>query len=125
VLDIEPPAGEPPTEVGSPTVGTPTRGPAWVEALLASELFATRRRNPRVRVGDDELRRLLTVLDAMGSMSIPENRLAEEARLPLVRIGRYVAQLQDLLNIDGYPVLTATDGAVRFDRALLERQFGL
>jgi hypothetical protein len=97
----------------------------WVDDLMGSDLFAVQRRNPRVRLGDDEIRRLLGVLDRVGTMAIPEDLLADEAGLPAVRIRRYVAQLQDLLNIDGYPVVSVTEGGVRFDRALLERQFGL
>lgn len=99
--------------------------PVWIDDLMGSDRFAAQRRNPRVRLGDNEIRRLLAVLDRMGTMAIPEDRLADEAALPAVRIRRYVAQLQDLLNVDGYPVVTVTEGGVRFDRALLERQFEL
>jgi hypothetical protein len=94
----------------------------WIDRLLADDEIVRRRRQPRQRLADDELRRLLTVLDAWGSMTLDDRRLAEEAALPPARIGRYVAQLQDLLNIDGYPVVTAVDGDIRFDRPLLERQ---
>ncbi len=99
--------------------------PAWVDALLAAPLLVERRANPRVRLGDPELRRLLAVLDAAGTMAIGLSRLAAEAELPAARIDRYVAQLQELLNVDGYGVVTATGDEVRFDRALLERQFSL
>lgn len=98
---------------------------AWVEALLTADRFRQQRANPRVRVGDDELRRMLRVLDATGTMAIAEERLALEADLPAARIGRYIAQLQDLVNVDGYGVVTVADGEVRFDRALLARQFDL
>lgn len=92
---------------------------------MASATFAGQRRNPLVRVSDEELERLLVAFDRMGVTTWPEPRLADEAGLPAARIGRYVAQLQDLLNVDGYPVVTVTDGTVRFDRALLVRQFSL
>lgn len=115
-------AGSTATPAGEPRQATAA---AWVDALLASEPFAAQRRNPRVRLGEDELRRLLAVLDGAGTTRVPERRLADEAGLPAARIGRYVAQLQDLLNLDGYPVVTVAEGGVGFDRALLERQFGL
>ncbi len=51
--------------------------------------------------------------------------LAAEAALRAARIDRYVAQLQDLLNVDGYGVVTTTGDEVRFDRALLSRQFSM
>jgi hypothetical protein len=118
-----PPASTPTT----PTLfdPQPPPPPAWVDVLLASPLLASQRANPRVRLGDPELRRLLGVLDATGTMALPLPRLAEEAELPLARIDRYVAQLQELLNVEGYGVVTTAGGEVRFDRALLNRQFSL
>jgi hypothetical protein len=116
---------EPPEPIAPPEPVARAAEPAWVEALLASPLLAARRANPRIRVGDDELRRLLSVLDAAGSMAVGMQRLAQEADLPAARIHRYVAQLQELLNVDGYGVLTTLGDEVRLDRALLDRQFGL
>jgi hypothetical protein len=124
LFDVDEPSPTRPA-LGGRAAQAPATDPEWVRRLLSSELFATQRRNPRVRLGDDELVRLLRALDRVGSMPCPEGRLADEARLPAPRIGRYVAQVQDLLNVDGYPVVTVAEGAVRFDRALLERQFGL
>jgi hypothetical protein len=98
---------------------------AWIDALLAAPLLVQRRTNPRVRLGDPELRRLLGVLDAAGTMALNLSRLAEEAALPLARIDRYLAQLQELLNVEGYGVVTTAGDEVRFDRALLNRQFAL
>jgi hypothetical protein len=101
--------------------------PDWVDGLLASELLRSRRASPRVRLGDAELRRLLVVLALGNGIAIPLSRLAEEAELPRARIARYVAQLQELLNVEGYPVVTvsaATD-EVRVDVMLLRRQFAL
>jgi hypothetical protein len=103
----------------------PAAAPAWIDALLAAPLLAERRANPRARLGDAELRRLLLVLDAAGTMAVGLSHLAAEAELPAARIDRYVAQLQELLNVDGYGVVTTAGGEVRFDRALLGRQFSL
>lgn len=98
---------------------------AWIDSLVAAPLLVERRTNPRVRLGDPELRRLLSVLDAAGTMAVPLPRLAAEAELPAARIDRYVAQLQELLNVDGYGVVTTAGNEIRFDRALLNRQFSL
>ncbi len=100
-------------------------GGSFVERVIASELIVQRRRSPRIRLDDDQLARLLRVLEAVGTTAVTDKRLAEEAGLPPARIGRYVAQLQDLLNVDGYAVVTTRDGEVRFDAALLERQLDL
>ena len=56
---------------------------------------------------------------------MPEPRLAELAGVPAPRLPGYIAQLQRLVNIDGYGIVTAANGEVRFDRELLERQLGL
>ena len=45
--------------------------------------------------------------------------------MPRVRIGRTINQLKRLVNIDGYAVIETSNGQVRFDRKLLERQLGL
>jgi hypothetical protein len=119
--------GGPPAAPGTvPT--SPAAGAAvspWVERILATPQLAERRRSPRIRLGDDELRRLLTVLEATGTAPVVHARLAQEAGLPPSRIGRYVAQLQTLLNVDGYAVVTVRGDEVRFDRGLLERQLEL
>ncbi len=44
---------------------------------------------------------------------------------PAFASGAPITQLQRLLNIDGYSVIETTNGEVRFDRPLLERQLGL
>lgn len=126
VETVSPPAAPTlfdPAPVYEPITPSPT--PAWIDSLLAAPLLANRRANPRVRLGDPELRRLLVVLDATGTMAIGLPRLATEAELPAARIDRYVAQLQELLNVDGYGVVTAAGNEVRFDRPLLERQYSL
>lgn len=110
---FDPPAAPPPAE------------PGWIDALIAAPLLAERRANPRVRLGDPELRRLLVVLDSAGTMAVGLLRLAAEAELPAARIDRYVAQLQELLNVDGYGVVTTAGDEIRFDRALLNRQFSV
>jgi hypothetical protein len=121
---FDPPPVAPPAATAA-TATTATPPPPWVDALLAAPLLIARRANPRVRLADPELRRLLGVLDAAGTMAVGANRLAAEAELPAARIDRYVAQLQELLNVDGYGVVTATGDEVRFDQALLVRQFAL
>lgn len=115
-----------PLDVAAPAQAPgPARPATWVGRVLAAPAVAARRRNPRVRLDDDVLGRLLGVLERAGTTAVMHGRLAQEAQLPPARIGRYVAQLQDLLNVDGYAVVTVRDDEVRFDRALLERQLEL
>ena len=81
-------------------------------------------RSPRVRLSDEQVTRLLRILAAHDGQAIVESRLADLAELPAARIGRYLSQLQELVNIDSYGVLSVLGGEVRFDRALLDRQLG-
>jgi hypothetical protein len=82
-------------------------------------------RTPLIRLTDDVVRSMLQVLADHGGMAVSETRLAEMSGLPIARIGRYVAQLQQLVNIEGYGVVSAAGREVRLDRALLERQLDL
>jgi hypothetical protein len=114
-------------ETGSTDVAeaSTTAAGSFTERVLASAQLTERRRNPRIRLDEYQVRNLLLVLETVGTTTVTDRRLAEEAGLPPARIGRYVAQLQDLLNVDGYAVVTTSDGEVRFDAALLERQLDL
>ena len=57
-------------------------------------------RTPNIRISDSEVRSLLAVLDEHGGMAVSLVRLSEMSGLPSARIGRYVSQLQQLVNID-------------------------
>jgi len=82
-------------------------------------------RLPTLRLDATVVGTILRVLDGTGGTSLAEERVAVLAGVPKVRIGRVVTQLQRLLNIDGYPVIETSNGHLKFDRALLERQLGL
>ena len=94
----------------------------WDERVLA-ELAELRPAG--LRITDEDVRRLLRALDEYPGDAVPEPRLAELAGVPAPRLPGYIAQLQRLVNIDGYGIVTAANGEVRFDRELLERQLGL
>ncbi|QGG94366.1 BREX-2 system phosphatase PglZ [Actinomarinicola tropica] len=97
----------------------------WIEQLLAEPELASRRASPRIRLTDDELERLLRTLDRWAGVPLPLERLANETELPVARINRYVAQVQDLLNVDGYGIVEVLNNEVRFQRDLLLTQFEL
>ena len=56
---------------------------------------------------------------------MPLDRLAATTQLPATRIARYVSQLQQLVNIDGYGILTVSGEEAHFDRTLLDTQLGV
>jgi len=52
--------------------------------------------------------------------------VAETIGMNRSRIGRLTAQIQRLVNLDGYAVVESTpSGGLRFHRTLLETQLGL
>jgi hypothetical protein len=96
---------------------------ADIAAIMASDHVQSKL--VPLRLDPLDVEKILTVLDSTGGTSLAEGRVAERAGVPKVRIGRIVTQMQRLLNIDGYQVIEATDGHIKFDRALLERQLQL
>jgi hypothetical protein len=82
-------------------------------------------RTSRVRLSEEQAAQLLLALAAYEGQAVGEARLADLAGLPSARIGRYLTQLQDLVNIEGYGILTIVNGEARLDRPLLDRQLDL
>jgi hypothetical protein len=124
---VEPaaPTVEPRKHATTPTLFDDVEQPSgstWLDRVL-EELEP--RWTPAIRLTRDEARVLLDVLDEHGSGAVSYPRLAEMTGLAAPRIQGYVAQLRQLVNIDGYGVIEAPGQEVRFDRALLERQLGL
>jgi hypothetical protein len=96
-----------------------------VDVLLASDAYA-QQREPLRQLKDEHVRAALrALLDAGGYL--PKLALAQRAGLGVERADGFVAMLQRLLNIEGFPVLELDDGgrAVRLDRTLLVQQFDL
>ena len=111
--DVEPEPAEPSTEL---SLG---------RAVVASSVYSGQRRvTGRLIVTDEQVARLIDVL-AAGSGRVPDVVAATALRLNAVRLRGALAQVQQLLNIDGYPVLGAdlSARAVTLDVALLREQF--
>jgi len=110
---------EPEVEV---EVGVSTASVA-ISAIMASEYVQSKISSSRL--DPVVVEKILAILDGTGGTSLAEARVAERAGVPKVRIGRMLTQIQILLNIDGYLVIDAANGHVKFDRPLLERQLNL
>jgi hypothetical protein len=98
-----------------------------VHELLGSELFAAQRAGAgRTPVPDERAAQILITLDAHGGQLL-RDALARLSGIPMMRLTGTLAALRQVLNVDGYPVLTVDDntGDVRLDKALLAEQFGL
>jgi hypothetical protein len=103
------------------------RGDAWIEALMASPVFAQMKaRSGRVMVSEAQLRQLLALLSQAGGQQMAA-ALAQGLGLPEIRLNGLLAGVQKLLNVDGYPVLAIdrVSKTIRLDLASLKTQFEL
>lgn len=100
--------------------------PPWIARLLTSAAFAQQRRLAgRAPIEDSALGQLLAHLDRHGGR-MTRLALARAMGLPLLRLAGYLAALERLLNVDGYPVISRDDeDSVSLDRELLATQFDL
>jgi hypothetical protein len=98
---------------------------SWIDELLESEVFARqRRRNPRLDVPDEALRRILAAFETAG-WTATIDALAAAAGTPALRLTGQLTSLRRLLNRDGYEVLAEQQRTYRLDRVLLHTQFGV
>ncbi len=97
----------------------------WIDALLASPVFAARRNVlQRGRIDDDRVATTLAVLDARGGVVL-KHTLADDVGTPLFRLDGYLQMLAAALNVDGYAVLEVQGESVVLNRGLLLTQFGV
>lgn len=114
-----------------PAVAAPrarsTRTLGLGEAVVTSEILASQREVAgRVALSDDQVRSAVEALAAALSHRLPLAALAGAMSLPAGRAAQgAVAQLQSLLNVEGYAVLRLDAGSVVLDMDLMREQFGL
>jgi len=97
----------------------------WVDRLMATELFKANTRLAGRRVPDLEvIEKALCALDEAGGQT-PKSVLAARLEMPELRLQGLVAQLQRLLNVEGYPCIgfTSDGGHISINKPLLLRQF--
>lgn len=100
--------------------------PAWISALLNSDVMKQQKTlASRAQVSEDMISRCLSLLESRGYV-MPVSILARELNLPQFRVGGFVAQLQRILNVEGYLVLeTDASQTLRLNRELLFKQFDI
>jgi hypothetical protein len=121
------PEAEPGEQMALPTHTTQSATADWVQELLSSELFAAQRSGAgRTPVSDERTAQILGALDAHGGRLL-RDALARVCGIPVMRLTGTLAALRQVLNYDGYPVLTVDDatGDVKLDKEMLANQFGL
>ena len=100
---------------------------SWIDELFDSPVFEQSfRRAGRVPVTNEQIRRLLELLD-QGKGSAMETQVAKQLAIPSIRLRGFLSAVQKILNVDGYPVLK-TDRESRtvvLDKESLKLQFEL
>jgi hypothetical protein len=124
-------ATEPPTlfdEVAAEPTSVVLAGAAAAAAVVSSETYQDQRRlGARLPISDDQVRALLAALLATPAGRLPAQQTAVVLGIALTQVRGALAQAQQLLNVEGYGVLTLdVDGSTLVvDRALLRDQFGV
>lgn len=111
VAPVAPPAG-----VGEP---------AWIELLLASDIWKLQKgASARAQLPDERVRAVLTAVARRGGVS-SFAALAADSGMPASRLPGFLAHLVRVLNVDSYAVLDvdATAGEVRLSLPMLAQQF--
>jgi hypothetical protein len=97
----------------------------WITLLLDSPLLADQlQRARRQRLDEARLRVVLDALVAAGG-SLPKAQLAERAKVPDFRLGGLLGTIKQLINVDGYGVLTDGGDSVLLNLDLLRQQYGV
>ena len=98
----------------------------WIEALIASELYASQRKLAGgAAPKEEDVRPFLELLDQRDCFK--RSILSSKLAVPQKRIPDLLGGLQRLLNIDGYPVLLVDEAndVIQLDLPLLLEQFQL
>ena len=98
---------------------------AWIAALLTSPVYQQMKgRSGRVPITEEQLLRLLSLLAQDGGQQMTDP-LAKGLGIPGIRLPGFLAGVQKLLNVDGYPVLSVDRAArtVKLDIPSLRVQF--
>ena len=101
--------------------------PTWIADLLVADTFVAQRGSAsRTQVSDERLVAILSALDAVGGKLL-QDALAQRVGIAPMRLRGTLAVMRQLLNVDGYPVLSIDEDThdVVLDVRLLREQFGL
>ena len=100
---------------------------AWIDRLISSQAYKDQKDFVRRHAPNDVLmKRCLVALEVQGGIMTPA-AFAKAAEVLEARLDGLVAQLQRVLNVDGYEILTLsrTENRIELNVAKLKRQFDL
>jgi hypothetical protein len=110
-----------------PVSDVPPPAPGWIDAVLASPVYAAQRSLAgRMAPRDDQMRVVLDMLHRFQDRA-PRTAVAAALGLPDVRVRGLVANVRRVLNVEGFAVLEEEEstGTLLLHRALLGVQFGV
>ena len=99
----------------------------WIACLFTSPVYVQMKsRVGRVIIGEDQLETLLKLLVERGGQQMI-GALVQALEIPAIRINGFLAGVQKLLNVDGYPVLSIDRATktVKLNIESLKTQFEL
>lgn len=97
----------------------------WIRELLDGPAFAEQMRIAGGRLDPASAEQALRALVSRNGV-LMKPALAQRVNLPQFRIDGFLSNLQRVLNVDGYPVVSVDESdTVRLDVDLLKKQFGL
>ena len=97
----------------------------WVDALLASEIFAEQMSTFANRLKREQVEGALRVLADRNTVLL-KSVFAQRVNMPALRVEGLIASLQRILNVEGYAVLSVdASQTIRLNLTLLREQFGL
>ena len=113
-------------KTAQPLTSVKDETPAWLSRLLKSDVMKQQKSlASRVQISDELISSSLALLESRAGV-VPVAVLARELNLPQFRVGGFVAQLQRILNVEGYLVLeTDSSQTLRLNRELLFKQFDI
>lgn len=101
--------------------------PKWVDALFKSPVYqGLRKKSARTPVTEEQLKKLLVFLDQKQGTGM-DSAVANELKIPPIRMRGFLSAVQKLLNVDGYSVLSVhrDSGTIKLNTEILKRQFEL
>jgi hypothetical protein len=108
-----------------PLFEEPARTADWVAALLASDIFGQQMELFGGRLRKEQAEQALRVLAERNGVQM-KPAFAQRLAVAPIRVDGFLASLQRILNVDGYPVLTIDSSqTVRLNLTLLKEQFAL
>jgi hypothetical protein len=97
----------------------------WIAEMLAGEVFREQMRIAGGRMDVGRAEQAIRVLVECNRV-LMKAAMAQRLTMPLIRIDGFLSNLQRVLNVDGYPVVSVDDSeTVRLDIDLLKKQFGV